>query len=169
MVRQGEIQQKRETKGIPAETMIPVYQVAELIKTLNLNQLTPPSREHLNAGNHYQPIVGSVNYTQVPVPQVQPQVQNNQGSTQPPQPQLTSQPPTLSQSYAQQPVGNQYGMYLNQFRRPRNEFVCFTCGQHGHHAFECNSPNPLPREEQERLRSACTRMQEGSGTHHGGV
>ncbi|KAF8416120.1 hypothetical protein BGX38DRAFT_1281041 [Terfezia claveryi] len=36
---------------------------------------------------------------------------------------------------------------------PRGEVVCFTCGAMGHRNFECRSANPLPREEQEQLRS----------------
>ena len=116
IMRQRETQ-KKEVKENIAETMIPVYQVAELIKTLNL---APQP-------GHYQPIVGTVGYPANYAPQPQPQ------------------PATVMQSQ-------------NGPRRPRNEFICFTCGQHGHRYYECNSPNPLPKEEQDRLRQAHARM-----------
>ena len=124
IMRQRETQ-KKEVKENTTETMIPVYQVAELIKTLNL--APQPS--------HYQPIVGTIGYPANYPPQPQPQ----------PATMMQPQPATMMQSQ-------------NGPRRPRNEFICFTCGQHGHRYFECNSPNPLPKEEQDRLRQAHARM-----------
>ena len=140
--RQGEVLKlKSEARENPPDTMIPVYQVAELIKTLNLNpQAAAPAVP--SGGNRYQPIVGTVGYTP---PSTYPSTQQPQG-----------QPPAQSQGMHST---SRYGMYTNQAWRPRNDFVCFTCGQPGHRSFDCTSPNPLPREEQERLRTARLRMQ----------
>ena len=38
--------------------------------------------------------------------------------------------------------------------RPRSDIVCFRCGGNGHRVYECQSTTPLPREEQDRLRSS---------------
>lgn len=41
--------------------------------------------------------------------------------------------------------------------RPRTEAVCFSCGIPGHRSNECRSLNPLPREEQDKLRTTFMR------------
>lgn len=41
--------------------------------------------------------------------------------------------------------------------RPRTEVICFSCGVQGHRVPECRSMNPLPKEEQDRLRAMYAR------------
>ena len=90
----------------------------------------------------YRPIVGVVD---------RPQSQTYRAPvTNPPSYPVTnpqSYPATNPQSYIPQMQGGSYGY------RPPREMVCFRCGIVGHRANMCSN-NPLPREEQDRLRNA---------------
>lgn len=111
----------------------------------------------------YQPIVGSVgmntndlNHNHGYQASTQSQQSNPSQSYQPRQNHPPQDNRYQNQYQNQSYGGNQYGNYY-QSRRSRD--ICFRCGQHGHRSFECSSPIPLPREEQERLRAAQQQIQ----------
>lgn len=82
----------------------------------------------------YQPIVGTVG------------TQNTAGSAG-----GYHRPPQQSSNYGRAGSGD---------RQTRQDLVCFTCGAHGHRVYECRATKVLPKEEQDRLRTAHIRSQE---------
>ncbi|RPB21110.1 hypothetical protein L211DRAFT_851839 [Terfezia boudieri ATCC MYA-4762] len=112
-----------------------VYQVGELLKEMHLAK---QAERTMPRSGGYQPIVGSV---------------GQEGATNRNR-ELSGG--TLQRGYGREEYGSR-GQY-----RPRNDIVCYNCGMQGHKVYDCRSQNPLPREEQERLRNLYPRPYNGS-------
>jgi len=109
-----------------------VLQVGEMLKELTLSR----QAERNSRANQYQPIAGAVS---------QQPIQNR-----------SSQP---SNQYQPAAGNTSQQSFQNRSSRPR-EVICFSCGAQGHRVQECRAMNPLPREEQDRLRAMYMRNQQ---------
>ena len=136
-VKKGLAGSQKEEKSQSPDLQLIARQVGELgDQVRELGELFKGLLQErgLQDRSSYRPIVGVVD---------RPQSQTYRPPVTNPQP----YPATNPQTYMPQMQGGSYGY------RPPREMVCFRCGIAGHRANMCSN-NPLPREEQDRLRNA---------------